>query len=209
MFSPKIRLLRWNVLMHKGVECRSFFASSTDHTRLMANAEVHCLEHLSVKGKQYVLVAEGMDLEMVKKVPQLHLARLFLDHDVMFGAKVVNRTLGDPVDVCGRLVDSARHDGAKQARCTLHGLSDFVLKTSSPDERIVALANGKQLDYSNDDDVRDQWDSYARDFIASQQCLEGNLYIDKGGMLVDILHQQDESEFANTCGKAMALFEFD
>ena len=80
---------------------------------------------------QYVLVANGTDKDLVLKVPQLHLARLFVDPSstpIIFGTKVVNRTLGDPVDVCGKLVDAARQqDGAKLARCALHGLSDYVL----------------------------------------------------------------------------------
>ena len=79
-----------------------FFASSTDHTRLLAEAEVHRWvvppdNNNSTSRTQYVLVANGMDLEMVKQVPQLHLARLFVtsDQSTMYGAKVVNRTLGD------------------------------------------------------------------------------------------------------------------
>lgn len=122
---------------------RPFFASSTDHTRLLADAEVHRLP--SSKGnniQQYVMAAEGMEAAMIEKVPQLHLARLFVQssHDggssptvMLFGAKVINKTLGSPTDVCGKLVDAALADVAAsavtiEARGTLHGLSDWVLE---------------------------------------------------------------------------------
>ena len=84
----------------------------------------------------YVMVAEGMESEMVQKVPQLHLARLFRSKDTnkctLFGARVVNSTLGTPKDVCGRLVDAALEDinstaGATvQAKSSLRGLSEWV-----------------------------------------------------------------------------------
>ena len=191
---------------------RSFFASSTDHTRLLADAQVHRLPARDNGPTQYVFVASGMDKDLVVKVPQLHLARLFVDQTVntMFGAKVVNRTLGDPVDVCGKLVDAARQDGALQARCTLHGLSDYVLSSSSssPSDAARDLAHGKNLHYDPQDEIGIQWEGLARDFVASHTCLEANLYLAKGAVLQEILHHHDESDFRDTCGGAMALFAF-
>ena len=194
---------------------RPFFASSTDHTRLLADSEVHSWELKQEDGgntiKQFVLVAYGMDLDMVHKVPQLHLARLFLSSDTMWGAKVVNRTLGDPSHVCAKLVDAARSDGALRAKSSLHGLSDYVLN-KSPSESLVAVAEGRHLvgDYGddNDDVLRIQWETHAREYIETRECLEANLYLDKGAVLTKILHHEDTSDFADTCGGAMALLEF-
>ena len=119
---------------------RPFFASSTDHTRLLADAEVH---HFSAAAhgdnvQQYIMAAAGVDLATIQKVPQLHLARLFVENDTnngghtLFGAKVINRTLGSVPDVCGKLVDAALNDiaggHAAKARSALHGLSDWVLE---------------------------------------------------------------------------------
>lgn len=109
---------------------RPFFASSTDHTRLLHDAEVHRLPVAKDGVRQYVMASAGMDAAMVHKVPQLHLARLFVeDNGTLYGAKVINRTLGSLDAVCGKLVDAALADvrGAARARSTLHGLSEFVL----------------------------------------------------------------------------------
>jgi hypothetical protein len=124
---------------------RPFFASSTDHTTLLQNAEVHRLVGQGVGSGgtveaapcQYVLVAQGTEVGLVQKVPQLHLARLWWDPstNTIYGAKVVNRTLGSIPEVCPRLLDAALKDAkvaatAKlstlpiQARSTLHGLSE-------------------------------------------------------------------------------------
>ena len=79
-----------------------FFASSTDHTRLLAEAEVHCWvvpsdNNNSSSRTQYVLVVNGIDLEMVKRGPQLHLTCLFVTSDqrATYGVKVVNRAVED------------------------------------------------------------------------------------------------------------------
>ncbi|KAG7349229.1 hypothetical protein IV203_011826 [Nitzschia inconspicua] len=98
---------------------RTFFASSTDHTRLLQEAEVHCLveeddNETGINKRQYVLVDYGMDLATVKKVPQLHLGRLFLEGNTIYGAKVVNRTLGECSVVWGKLLEAALEDVRKQ-----------------------------------------------------------------------------------------------
>jgi len=126
---------------------RPFFASSTDHTRLLQEAEVHCLtndDSANNTKKQYVLVASGTEPDLVRKVPKLHLARLCVQTSVssnnqhqqttLFDAKVVNRTLGTHVDVCCKLVDAALRDAAAattttapRALSTVHGLSQWAL----------------------------------------------------------------------------------
>jgi hypothetical protein len=137
---------------------------------------------------------------MVQKVPQLHLARLFCLNDIVYGAKVVTRSLGAPVDVCSRLLDAARHDGAQQAKCTLHGLSDF----SSKQPQLSSFS----FENTNTSINQDKLEALARDFIQSQNCTEANLYISHGAQLTQILHHADKSEFADTCGGAMALFQW-
>jgi hypothetical protein len=156
---------------------RCFFASSTDHTRLLRDSEVHRLPptlettDLSSNGTttqaiiRYVMASSGMDTATVIKVPQLHLARLCVSVTVpahaaddsnhsmsstsllstglnptLFGAKVINRTLGSLDVVCGKLVESALSDlqpkspvpplaaSVVRAKSTLHGLSDWVLE---------------------------------------------------------------------------------
>lgn len=101
----------------------------------------------------------------------------------------------------------------KWAKSTLHGLSDYVLQnktTSLSDNRLVAFAGGKQLDYDRDDSdgIATQWEALAREFVVNRHCLEADLYQSKGAKLKDILHHHDQSEFANTCGGVMALLQF-
>jgi hypothetical protein len=190
----------------------------------LADAQVHRLpDPKDGNLHQYVLVAAGMDLAMVQKVPQLHLARLLSfsasgdDGTIMMGgAKVVTRTLGAPAQVCGPLVEAARQDGIVHAKSTLHGLSDHVRALPGPVagvpdqhwDSVQAMAHGKDLPCDGDE-LRAAWEILARDFIASGLCLEANLYRDQGGRLTEILPHEDSSEFADTCAGAMAIFRFD
>jgi hypothetical protein len=132
--------LEWRVV--GGIARRFFFASSTDHTRLLDEADVHRVT--LVDGvTQYVMAPNGTDLEIVQKVPQLHLARLFVKDNVLYGAKVINRTLGEPKLVCGKILDAALQDvgiDKARARSTLHGLSDWVL-----DGMRIKKASGQPL----------------------------------------------------------------
>jgi hypothetical protein len=190
---------------------RPFFASSTDHTRLLAEADVHCISKDGMK--QYVLAANGMDLDTVQKVPQLHLARLALDGKKIHGAKVVNRTLGDPKHVCTRLLDAALKDvglGA-EAWSTLHGLSEWVAKGDADAlqgmdkaqlDILQGIASGKGSEYHEKG-----WETVAMEFVNLGLGSESNLYM-KQGKLDRIEHKADGSEFANTSGGAMAIFKF-
>jgi hypothetical protein len=159
--------------------------------------------------KQYVLAASGMEEAMVKKVPQLHLARLYLKNDIMYGAKVVNRTLGDIPHVCARLVDAARKDGGKEARSTLHGLSDWVMSEKlegmqDAEIKIVARIADGNLDTYDEK----MWEKLAREYVNEAKGDEAHLYLEKGASLIQIEHQTDSSDFSNTSGGAMAIFEF-
>eukprot|EP00545_Synedropsis_sp_CCMP1620_P008088 CAMPEP_0119010862 /NCGR_PEP_ID=MMETSP1176-20130426/5303_1 /TAXON_ID=265551 /ORGANISM="Synedropsis recta cf, Strain CCMP1620" /LENGTH=210 /DNA_ID=CAMNT_0006963603 /DNA_START=37 /DNA_END=669 /DNA_ORIENTATION=+ len=187
---------------------RTFFASSTDHTTLLQDADVHCIP-LDDGLKQYVLAASGMEEAMVKKVPQLHLARIYLKEQTVYGAKVVNKTLGDIPSVCGRLLDAAKQDGGRQARSMLHGLSDWVLAEKLSDmqdaeAKVVAKIADGNLDSYNEK----MWEQLALEYVNQGLGDEANLYLEKDATLIRIEHQADTSEFANTSGGTMAIFEF-
>ncbi|CAB9507944.1 expressed unknown protein [Seminavis robusta] len=204
---------------------RFFFASSTDHTTLLQNAVVHRLDHGQYQ--EYVMAAEGMEPEMVQKVPQLHLARLFRRDTVLYGAKVVNSTLGVAKDVCGQLVDAALEDtkgGATapvKAKSTLTGLSAWVLASSSsslqeqlqlPESTwnttiIQEIANGTD-DESTYQKGQDAWEQLAQAYIQAGLAEEASLYQSKGATLEAILHRQDTSDYSDSSGGAMASFVF-
>ena len=187
---------------------RSFFASSTDHTRLLKDAKIHCLP-LDGGKKQYVLAPDSVGLDMVTKVPQLHLARIYLDGSKIYGAKVVNRTLGSIPDVCGRLLEAALSDGGKEAHAALHGMSEWVQKgklvgrKESETKILEEIANGILDNY---DDAL--WQELAMEYAASGIAGEAKLYAENNGTLISIAHKADVSEFANTSGGAMAIFRF-
>jgi len=89
--------------------CRSFFASLTDHSTLLGTAQVHRLD-VGNNGKQQhqcVTAADGMDLDTVQKVPQLHLAQLQREDNALCDANVMNSTLGSIHQVCGWLMEAA------------------------------------------------------------------------------------------------------
>jgi hypothetical protein len=145
---------------------RLFFASSTDHTTLLAQAEIHVLSVAAAAAaavdesttttttttQQIVLAPTGMDVDTVRKVPQLHMARLLLtttttnnnSNEIVMtfhSAKVVNRSLGSTRHVCRRLLEyamamahqqqemtsSSRRNVKIFAKSTLQGLSEWVL----------------------------------------------------------------------------------
>ena len=167
---------------------------------------------------QYVLAASGMELEMVQKVPQLHLARLALDGKKIHGAKVVNRTLGDPRHVCPRLLEAALKDAGlegAEAWSTLHGLSEWVAKGDDVDalqgmdkaqvDRLQAIASNSNKGGSEYDEKG--WEMVAMEFVNKGLGSESNLYMEQG-TLDRIEHKADESGFADTSGGAMAVFKF-
>eukprot|EP00566_Odontella_aurita_P036925 CAMPEP_0113532960 /NCGR_PEP_ID=MMETSP0015_2-20120614/4342_1 /TAXON_ID=2838 /ORGANISM="Odontella" /LENGTH=163 /DNA_ID=CAMNT_0000431965 /DNA_START=209 /DNA_END=700 /DNA_ORIENTATION=- /assembly_acc=CAM_ASM_000160 len=162
-----------------------------------------------------------MDSSLVKRVPQLHLARIFLDGNTLYGAKVVNKTLGDPADVCGRLFDAAVNDFAAgqstRAQSTLHGLSKWVssggtsidalsILDENQKEAVIAIANGEndQRVYSNG---RKGWELLATEFVSKELGLEARLYQSKGGTLSGIEHHSDMDYYSES-GGATAIFSF-
>jgi len=212
---------------------RTFFASSTDHTTLLQNAEIHKLKEQ--QQWQYVMVAEGMDPEMVQKVPQLHLARLYRNQeDTLHGAKVVNSTLGKAKDVCGRLVDVALEDiptGTRpRAKSNLWGLSEWIqhnlekgddanevwlsLAETTRNVEIIKndiLTNNDILlnhDKSHPDypTIIQAWEKLAREFLRQELGEEAALFQSKGFQLSEIIHHVDDSEYASSSGGSMALF---
>lgn len=215
-----------------GLANRTFFASSTDHTTLLKESQVHRIQQSDNVTTLYVMAANGVETENVQKIPQLHLARIYFDNATftMYSAKVVNRTLGTPVHVCGKLVDAILQDHRKgenviRAKSTMHGLCDFVLHTiqqqalqnsllqglSPTDlESIELIARGKNKTYNENDRYKEIWEKFAIEFV--QQCHDGSheceLYQSKGGKLNEILHCADTSEYADTSSGAMALFQF-
>jgi len=178
---------------------RTFFASSTDHTQLLKTAVVHSLPPSSSTETSdvytYVLVPAGMDLQTVKAVPKLQLARLFRKENTIYGAKVVNRTLGRLDLVCPRLVQAAKADTSGQllAKATLHGLADYVAAATA--------GKGDEKDY--DEAV---WDQLATQFIKEGRGEEANLYLKEDAVLKEIQHHADDSEFRKESGGAMAVF---
>ena len=210
---------------------RTFFASSTDHTTLLQNAEIHCLPQDNDE-KLYVLVAQGMDTEKVKSVPYLHLGRICLNtnENIIYGAKVINKTLGDVIQVCDRLLDAALDDaGGKgngvHALSTLHGLSAWtdqyhlqnkeessVLSNLKESEwkavEVISKGSGANIDVDLYKRGKDGWEQLATEYLAQKLGKEAALYKSKGGILQSIEHLKDTSEYANTCGGAMALFKF-
>ena len=195
--SASVRLNR--IILRCPFDRRFFFASSTDHTTLLANAEVHCL-HKEGGKKQFVLAASGTERDIVQKVPQLHLARIELDGNKVYGAKVVNRTLGEIPKVCETLLEAAVSEGGTEALATLHGLSNWI---TSDDEIINRICSGDMGCY---DEGKEKWETFARQFVDEGVGEEAALYQSRGGELARIEHRADCSEFANTCGEAMAIF---
>lgn len=113
---------------------RFFFASSTDHTTLLSNANAHRIleDEKNPNGpRQYILVPDGTPLDLAKKVDKLHLARLSADGNLIFHAKVVQRSLGSHSHVCKTLLEMALTDLSSggetpQALASLDGLCDAV-----------------------------------------------------------------------------------
>ncbi|KAL3919473.1 MAG: hypothetical protein SGILL_003733 [Bacillariaceae sp.] len=194
---------------------RSFFASSTDHTRLLKEAEVHRVDNTEDGTVQYVLVDYGMDAATVKKVPQLHLGRLSCttiskSKTIINGVKVVNKTLGDCTDVCGKLLEAAlsdaRQSGSDDIRglAALHGVSEYVLGQSSVSPSIKAIAKNESESTSD----QDEWEKVCHLFVEKGMSTEAKLYQDHGGILSHIEHGADTGDYANTCAGSMAVFRF-
>jgi hypothetical protein len=171
------------------------------------------------------MAAEGMDLSTVIKVPQLHLARLDRKDGLIFGCRVINRTLGTPQQVCGKLFDRALQDigdgtGAR-ARSTVHGLSSWVMNGLQRKISIGTLAQLQPAQLTAVGEIargdagvdtydlgRESWEKLVAEFIEHDQEGEAALYRSKGGKLLTVEHMSDQSEYADTSAGSMALFTF-
>ena len=114
---------------------RNFFASSTDHTTLLANAKAHRVilstdNDTQDEESMYILIPEGTSLELALKVDKLHLARLYTRGNLIYNPKVVQRSLGTTSHVCKPLLDMALQDIRKNENATaiasLAGLSKWI-----------------------------------------------------------------------------------
>jgi hypothetical protein len=142
-----------NRILHSSVsKKRSFFASSTDHTSLLKNATIHRINSTNDPNgdpygkRQYILIPNGTDLNLALKVDKLHLARISADRNFIYGAKVVQRTLGPTSIVCNRLVEAALEDIKSEgndpiALASLGGLSRWVVKGIEGKETIQAFTS--------------------------------------------------------------------
>jgi len=113
---------------------RFFFASSTDHSTLLCNATSHRIlqdENNPNGARKYILVPDGTPLDLAKKVDKLHLARLSADGNLIFHAKVVQRSLGSHAYVCKPLLEMALMDASfngevPQALASLEGMCKVI-----------------------------------------------------------------------------------
>jgi hypothetical protein len=177
------------------------------------DAEVHRLDdNDNPNVHQYVLVDYGMDLATVQKVPQLHLGRLSWDSstNTISGVKVVNKTLGECQNVCGKLLESALKDARQSSSsdirgmASLHGLSDYVLKQPDASPSVQAIAKNEAQ--STCDQVA--WEKLCHDFVEKGMSSEAKMYQEHGGILSHIEHDADASDYANTCAGSIAVFRF-
>ena len=220
---------------------RSFFASSTDHTTLLSNATAHRVGDDDDKNgygqRKYILVPHDTPLDLAIKVDKIQLARLSANKNIIYGAKVVQRSLGTPSHVCGRLVDMALKDAASRgevpmAVASLEGLSKWVVMGLDGKDVIQSLDNVRQTDEGAFEavkaiatgiprpghsvvgrgtyrDGKDAWAEIAEEYVKLGKSEEAELYNSKGGSLVGIDHLADTSrEGLIDAGGAMARFQF-
>lgn len=216
---------------------RSFFASSTDHTSLLENAVIHRIGDSAYGTREYALVRAGIPLELAVKDSKLKLASIHASKNILFGAKVITKSIGSMEEACGGLVDAALEDAASQGEqpqgiAALNGLCDWVsrgiqgkediatlekLQEKDPEtyEAVVAIATGvprKSHTVVGMGTLRDGqygWGELAKEFVATGLGDEVRLYQSKGGELVNIEHLADHSEdYIKSAGGAMARFFF-
>ena len=214
---------------------RSFFASSTDHTDLLSNAIIHRIGDDAYGKRSYVLIPHGTDLDLALKVDKLQLARIFADRNYIYGAKVVQRTLGSQTKVCKSLLELALEDSKSQgespiALASLDGLSKWVTNSAEGAAHMKQLENMDQTVYEackaiatgvprpghsvvGQGTYRDGetgWTDLASNYVKFKQSEEALLYGDNGGKFVDIDHLADTSrENMMGAGGAIARFTFD
>lgn len=219
---------------------RTFFASSTDHTNLLANAVVHRLDNSTdgVEDLTYILIPDGTDIELAKRVDKLHLARLKVTKsNVLIGAKAVQRSLGTISEVCEPLLMKALEDirrssesnncSKPEALASLTGLTKWViegmeekhddipfLKELTDYEAVKAVAMCTVKDGDNNKiyyEAQEGWTKLAQQFVKLQLSEEADLYKNVGGAtLASIEIMADTSrEGLMDAGGSMARFKFE
>jgi hypothetical protein len=218
---------------------RSFFASSTDHTTLLSTATAHRIggDEDGYGKRDYILVPHDTPLDLAIKVDKIQLARLSANQNVIYGAKVVQRTLGTPTHVCGELLDMALKDASSKgetptAVVSLQGLSKWVSRGIEGDNLINSLEEVKETDEGTFEavkaiatgiprpghsvvgqgtyrDGKEAWSDIAKEYLNLGMSDEAELYRSKGATLVAIEHLADTSrEGLTDAGGAMARFQF-
>ncbi len=217
---------------------RSFFASSTDHTTLLANATIHRIGDDAYGERTYILLPKGTDLDLALKVDKLHLARISANKNYVYHAKVVQRSLG-PIDmVCKPILEEALKDARSEkpqpvALASLEGLSKWVAKGFDGQNKIPALEELRTTDEKVFEavkaiatgiprpghsvvgqgtyrDAEEGWKMIAQEFVSSGLSEESELYKANGGALDCIEHLADTSrEGLMDSGGSMARFTFD
>mmetsp|Transcript_15663 Transcript_15663/g.23731 ORF Transcript_15663/g.23731 Transcript_15663/m.23731 type:complete len:246 (+) Transcript_15663:61-798(+) len=214
---------------------RNFFASSTDHTNLLANAKTHRVGRDDER-RTYMLVPEDLDLKLALKVDKLQLARLFAEGNHIYGAKVVQRSLGSYAQVCKPLLQMALKDAANGepvvALASLDGLTKWVvggiegkhdietLQRLEDDnkkiyEACVAIATGiprpghSVVGQGTYRDGEIGWTQLAAEYVNRKDDGESLLYEESGGKLIGIDHLADTSrEGLMEAGGSMARYKF-
>jgi len=205
---------------------RFFFASSTDHSTLLSKATAHrILENESNPNgpRKYILVPDGTPLDLAKKVDKLHLARLSADGNLIYDAKVVQRSLGSHADVCKPLLEMALTDAkdeAPQALASLEGLckaisdaiqgqddgsnissmlADLKANDAGSYEAVKSIATGipreghSVVGQGTYRDGEQGWKELAKEYVSSGLSVEAQLYTTNGGKLIGIEHLADTS----------------
>jgi len=220
-----------------GTAKRTFFASSTDHTTLVTNAKVHRVGDDKYGKRTYILIPDGTDIDLALKVDKLHLGRIFADKNYIYGAKVVQRSLGSHSDVCKRLLDMALEDSKSQgedpvALASLDGLSRWIVGGIEGKNEIAHLNELQASDEKSFEacksiatgiprpghsvvgqgtyrDAEIAWRSLATEYVTLKMSDEANLYQGNDAQLVGIDHLADTSREAMMgAGGSMARFIF-
>lgn len=119
------------------------------------------------------------------------------------------------------VLEGYRDVQAHRDSSTLHAKSlsgprdDILLDLSTLDlNNVFAIANAdtsQKWNKNSDAEMSiafDAWESMTREFLNQDKSSESLLYQSKGAKLEAIEHLSDTSDFANTCGGAMAVWRF-
>lgn len=236
LLASTVSKLAQRSLRHAGLK-RTFFASSTDHTNLVANAKVHLIGDDPYGKRTYILLPDDTDLDLALKVDKLHLARLHANQNMIYGAQVVQRSLGTQSEVCKSLLDAALKDARLKgedpiAMASLEGFCKWIrsgiegkveidkLKEMKENDEVSyeackAIATGiprpghSVVGQGTYRDAEKGWVWLAHEFVDKELSSESELYKSNGGTLQWIDTMADMSrEGLIDSGGSMARFIF-